>query len=123
VQEDEELDAVFAEFDAFIESLPELRENSVSILNYPKIGAMRLTCEAIKKALRGNLFPVTVTCRQSELVPDMGGVSVEGKQIELVDTEWFRRAAEFADNMEVYPLADDKVRLTFGFNGLLQRIM
>ena len=48
----------------------------------------------------------------------MGGVSVEGKVLEFAGSKWFARAAEFASNTEVYPLAKNRVRLTFTFHGL-----
>lgn len=111
-----------AEFDAFIERLAALREDSVSILNYPKVQAMQFACEAIKKVLRESGCDATITCKQSELAPDVGVVSVEGKEIDMRDMEWFCRAAEFADNTDVYPLKGNKVRMTFGFNGLLNKL-
>ena len=48
----------------------------------------------------------------------MGSVSVEGKSLEFDDPMRFARAAEFASNVEIYPLANDRVRLTFTFHGL-----
>ena len=52
----------------------------------------------------------------------MGSVSVEAKVLEFYDPEWFARAAEFASNTEVYPLAKNRVRLTFTFHGLTKPI-
>lgn len=110
------------EFDAFVESLAALRKESVSILSYPKVQAMQFACAAIKKVLCESGCDVTIICKQSELAPDVGVVSVEGKEIDMRNMEWFCRAAEFADNTEIYPLKENKVRMTFGFNRLLDKI-
>lgn len=48
----------------------------------------------------------------------MGSVSIEAKQLEFDSPEWFARAAEFASNTEVYPLAKNRIRLTFTFHGI-----
>ncbi len=122
MREDEEYDEACAEFDAFVESLARLRRDSVSILNLPRVRAMRFACAAIKKVLRESGCFATIICKQSDLAPDVGFVSVEGKEIDIRNMEWFCRAAEFADNTEVYPLTNGKVRMTFGFNNLLSRM-
>lgn len=122
VPKQEKFGEVFAEFDTFVKSLAELRKDGESITNFPKIQAMQFAYAAIRKALKASDCQASVTCRQSELAPDMGAVSVEGKEIDIKNMEWFCRAAEFADNTEVYPLKGDKVRMTFTFNGLLNKI-
>lgn len=122
MQECENFDEVFAKFDAFVESLAELREDSVSIMHFPKVQAMRFSYAAIQKVLRESGCNAKVICKQSELAPDVGAVIVEGKEIDIKNMEWFCRAAEFADNTEVYQLKNGKVRMTFGFNRLLSPI-
>lgn len=111
-----------AEFDAFVEKLAALRKDSVSILSYPKVQAMQFAHAAIQKVLSESGCEATVICKQSELAPDVGVVTVEGKEIDMRNMEWFCRAAEFADNTEVYPLKGNKVRMTFGFNRLLNKL-
>lgn len=122
MQEYEEFDECFDEFDAFVESLEGLREDSVSIMNFPKVQAMQFACKAIQKVLRESGCNARVICKQSDLAPDVGFVSVEGKEIDIRSMEWFCRAAEFADNTEVYPLKNGMIRMTFGFNRLLSPI-
>lgn len=121
--EDEYYSEIFDEFDAFVEALSDLKEDgeTVSVMNFPRLQAMRLSCEEIQRVLRESGCTAKVTCKQSELAPDVGSVSVEGKEIDIRSMERFCRAAEFADNTEVYPLVGDKVRLTFGFNNLTSR--
>lgn len=118
----EDYNEIFQEFDAFVESLAELRAESVSIMNYPKVQAMQFACAAIQKVLAESGCDAKVICKQSELAPDVGMVCIEGKEIDIRSMEWFCRAAEFADNTEVYPLKGNRVRMTFGFNKLLDKI-
>ena len=122
MSESKDFDEIFDEFDALVEALSEMRRDSVSVLNFPKVQAMRFACEAIQKVLRESGCDAKVTCKQSKLAPDVGAVSVEGKEIDIKNMEWFCRAAEFADNTEVYPLKGNKIRMTFGFNGLLNKL-
>lgn len=111
-------------FDTFVESLSGLQKDgeSISITNFPKLQAMLFSCQAIQKVLQESGCDAKVTCKRSEFAPDVGSVSVEGKEIDIRSMEWFCRAAEFADNTEVYPLEGDKVRMTFGFNNLTNRV-
>lgn len=122
VQETENFGEIFDEFDAFVESLAELRDSTVSVISYPKIQAMKFAYAAILKVLTEAGCDAKVTCQQLELAPDVGTVTVEGKEIDMRNMEWFCRAAEFADNTEVYPLKNGNVRMTFGFNKLLSQI-
>lgn len=48
----------------------------------------------------------------------MGSVTVETDAICFRDPIWFARAAEFAANVEIYPLVEDRIRIEFAFYGL-----
>lgn len=48
----------------------------------------------------------------------MGYVTLEGEAILFNDSKWLARLAEFANNFEVYPLTNGKIRLTYTFHGL-----
>lgn len=65
---------------------------------------------------------VTVDCKAHKPVESMGSVTVEGREIDISNMEWFCRAAEFANSTEIYPLANGKARLTFTFHGLVKKI-
>ena len=113
----------FAEIDALIEYLNTLPQDGVFVLNYPRIQQMRFASAAIKKAMKGrNGAKAKIVCKQSELEPSMGYIDIESKDIDIFDTEWFARAAEFANNTEIYPLSDDRVRMTLTFHGILSRV-
>lgn len=63
---------------------------------------------------------VRVSTKLHEPFRSMGSVTVEGTELVFVDSEWFSRAAEFANNMEVYPLTNGKVKLTLTYHGLVK---
>lgn len=114
----------FAAVDAMIAKLKDLKEkqNCSYLLDQTRVELMRFSCAAISKTLREANCNAKVVCKQSELSPGMGYVDVEAKDIDITNMEWFARAAEFADNTEVYPLANGGVRMTFTFNRLLIKI-
>lgn len=117
---DEEFeDEDYIEIDEWIACLNSFPRNEVSILNAPRIEQMRFSCAAIKRAMREHKVEAKIVCKQSDLEPSMGYVDVEAKDIGILDMEWFARASEFANNTEIYPLKDDRVRMTFTFHGIL----
>ena len=83
---------------------------------------MRFCAAMIKKVLRQTGSNATVECGQNEFESSMGFVTVEGSSVVVTDMEGFSRAAEFADNTEIFPLKADRVRMTFTFHGLLKPI-
>lgn len=115
-------DADFAEIDALIAYLKTLPRNEVSILNYPRVQQMRFSCAMIKKVLRETSSEAKVECKRHEFDANVGVVRVEGVSLDIVDIEGFSRASEFASNTEIYPLKENKVRMTFTFHGLLTPI-
>lgn len=106
----------FDEFIEYLKSLPDA--NKVSILNQARVEQMEFVYRIIKKVLISSGCDAKVICKQSEFSPSRGVVEVEGINIELADGKWFSRAAEFANNIEVYPLSDNRVRMTFMFKNL-----
>lgn len=63
-----------------------------------------------------------VSYKLHEPFNSMGSISIEGKRLYFENSEWFSRLAEFANNTEVYPLADGRVRMTFTFHGLTRPV-
>lgn len=49
-------------------------------------------------------------------------ITIEGDELLFTQAEWFSRVAEFADVTELCPLADGRIRLSFGFNGMTKPI-
>lgn len=73
---------------------------------------------AVLKYLTKDMDDVSLTYNLHEPFKSMGYITLEGKMLEFAKPEWFCRAAEFASNVEIYPLAQNRVRLTFTFHGL-----
>lgn len=61
-----------------------------------------------------------ISVRMQEDMPfaGMGCVQVEGTTIEFANTGSFARIAEFADNTDIYPLSNGKLRIVFIFYNL-----
>jgi hypothetical protein len=117
--DEEFVDEDFEEIDALIEFINTFPRPTVSVLNKVRVQQMRFTAAMIKRLLRETGSEASIDCRQHEHNPNVGVVRVEGIDLALTDMEGYARAAEFASNTEIYPLKNDKVRMTFTFHGLV----
>lgn len=109
--------------DEIIENLrPDIEADdaNISLLNEDRLHQLEFTYLVMRYLTRGT--DAAVTYKLYEPFKTMGSVSVEGKSLEFDNPKWFTRAAEFASNVEVYPLANDMVRLTFTFHGLTKLV-
>ena len=95
-------------------------EWNTTVLDIQKSKQIQFAYSVLKYLTRGS--DAVVSYKLHEPFKTMGSVSVEGKSIEFYQPEWFARIAEFASNTEVYPLAKNRVRLTFTFHGLTKSI-
>ena len=105
--------------DEIVESLRpyiEDDEKKLALLNEDRLKQLEFVYLAMRYLTQGT--DAAVTYKLYEPFKTMGSVSVEGKSLEFDDPMRFARAAEFAGNVEIYPLANDRVRLTFTFHGL-----
>lgn len=91
-------------------------ESKTTIVNALRLAQIKFTYSVMEYLTRGS--GAKVTYKLYEPFKTMGSVSVEGRVLEFFDSKWFARAAEFASNTEVYPLAKNGVKLTFTFHGL-----
>ena len=110
---DEQLEAVL---DAISEVI-ETEDKKPSVLSPVRFEQMNF-CHAVLKYLTKDMKDVKLTYALHKPFKTMGYVTIEGKELTFTKSEWFARAAEFASSMEVYPLSQNKVRLTFTFHGL-----
>ena len=128
IEEDEEEDAeLFAGIDALVEhirSLPPVEK--VSIVNEKRLREIGIAYSQIKRVLRETLDnPInnaTIRCYPYEFDMGIGVIRVEGSPLSVVDTEGFATVAGLADNMEIYPLEVNKLRMAYMFYGLLTKI-
>ena len=117
---DEDLEQSMDDFIEAISQELEDEEWNTTVLDIQKSKQIQSAYSVLKYLTRGS--DAVVSYKLHEPFKTMGSVSVEGKSIEFYQPEWFARVAEFASNTEVYPLAKNRVRLTFTFHGLTKSI-
>ncbi len=117
---DEDLEQSMDDFIEVISQELEAEEWNTTMLDFQKSKQIQFAYSVLKYLTRGS--DAVVSYKLHEPFKTMGSVSVEGKSIEFYQPEWFARVAEFASNTEVYPLAKNRVRLTFTFHGLTKSI-
>lgn len=116
-------DNIFEEFDAWIDNFADEifeRENRPMILDPVKFEQMRFTYAVLKKFADAN--DATVSYKFNEPIKSVGSVSIEGSDFIFDSPKWFARAAEFASNVEIYPLANGNIRITYTFHGYARAI-
>lgn len=113
---DEEIQSILDGLMDGIQDMAAEDESKTTVINTLRLAQIKFTYAVMEYLTRGS--DVRVTYKLYEPFKTMGSVSVEGKVLEFFDSKWFARAAEFASNTEVYPLAKNGVRLTFTFHGL-----
>ncbi len=96
-------------------------DESVGILNPIRVAQMRF-CLGVMRFLTTGQAGIEVTYKMNQPFRSMGSVSVVGHLLRFQNSEWFSRAAEFADNTEVYVMSDGKVKLTFTFHGIVKKL-
>lgn len=111
-------DEDFAGFDAIIECFKMLPQAKVLVMNPARAEQMRFSWAMIKKVLRETKSNAKLEFKRHEFVPSIGVIRVEGASLDFLDIEGFSRAAEFASNLEVYPLEKNRVRMAFTFHDL-----
>lgn len=107
------------EFDAILSAVQdniEADERKVTVLNALRMKQFQFSYAAILYLTRGT--DVVVSYKLYEPFKTMGSIHIEGETVVFQDMVRFARAAEFASNIEVYPLAKNKVHMTLTFHGL-----
>lgn len=117
---EEEVEQALDEFiDAFRDDI-ESENRKVTVLNGLKLKQMQFAHSVLRYITRST--GATVTYELNEPYKTMGSISVEGPMLVFHNPEWLARVAEFASNTEVYPLAKNRVRMTFTFHDLTRPI-
>lgn len=117
---DEELRNAMDEFIDSVKDDVAADEEKTTVLNPMKLQQMQFAHAALKYITRDS--DVEVSYKLNTPFKTMGSISVEGETLAFDKPEWFARVAGFANNMEVYPLVKNRVRLTFTFHGLTKPI-
>lgn len=94
----------------------EEEESRVHMLAENKLRQMQFTHAVLKYLTKGT--DAVVSHKLNQPFKSMGSIIVEGADLSFSNAEWFARAAEFASNVDVYPLTNGKVRMAFTFHGI-----
>ena len=87
-----------------------------AVVNLRRLQEMKQCYAWIEKLL---LTPgADISYRLHEPLKSMGSISLEANNLIFQEPEFLKWACLMASNLEVYPLANGKVRMTFGFSGL-----
>lgn len=115
--DDEQIEAAL---DAITEAIQK-DEGKTTIVNVMRYEQMQFAY-AVLKRIAESMPDIAISYELYKPFKSMGHISLEGETLEIHDKKWFSRAAEFADNIEIYPLAKNRVRLTFTFHGITKPI-
>ena len=95
-------------------------EKRPGILNPVRLQQIQFVYKTLQHITEG--YNVKVSYKLNEPFKSVGSVTVEGKELVFNSPELFTRIAKVADNLDVYPLLKNRVRLTFTFHRLLNPI-
>lgn len=115
----EDLENAEMELDSIIESIGEQiihDESTPGILHLPRVKQMQFSYAVLQKLCEDE--DMTVRYIQNEPFQSMGSIYVEGDSLSFLNCKWLGRAVEFADNVEIYPLLNERVRMVLTFHGL-----
>lgn len=116
----EEMERALDELLGALKDNIEADDRKTTMLDGLKLKQIQFAYSVLQYITRGT--DAKVSYKLNEPFKTIGSISVEGPMLEFDCPEWFSRVAEFASNTEVYPLAKNKVRMTFTFHGLTKPI-
>lgn len=110
-----------SEFDELIETIRNLPKNTAADFpNVQRIRDVAVVTDMMYRLDMGDKVKI------SNSLPDISNgfaeVVVEGGSLEIFFTDIFQRAIKMANNFEVYPLENGRVRMAFGFYGLKTKV-
>lgn len=95
-------------------------EAKTSVLVPEKLQKMQFVHGVIKYLTKGTNAKVTYTLHSP--FKSMGSIFVEAEEIKFSDVKWFARIMRFADNIDIYPLTNGKVKMAITFHGLVRPV-
>lgn len=118
---DEDIEAALDSYISDIGWEIEENESKPSVLDPARLDQIKVCYEALQYMTKGQ--NVVVSYKLNKPFNSMGSISLEGDIINFKRPEWFVRIASIASNIEVYPLVNNAIRMTFTFHGLTKRIV
>lgn len=110
---------IVEQFDALVDGIKDeiLEEELKTKMFDPGKMNQFIFCYKVAMFLAGKTG-AKVTYKLNDSIKGSGSISIEGRRLVFSNGEWFSRAAEFANNTEVYALKNGDVRITFGFRNI-----
>ena len=92
-----------------------------AVINPARMRDMRKAELIIQKMAEEN--HTKIKCIYNEPFKTMGSIEMEMKELNITDMESFKCAVLLADNLDIYPLLNGNIRVSFGFNGIVIPVM
>jgi hypothetical protein len=102
----------------FIEKIIREYERHLTQPNQEKITLVQTVGISVSAAISHKGTRITTSLHDPS--PEMGCVWINGKRIEVTDTEKFAMCMKKSSNFEVTPKTDGTVDADFGFHGLME---
>lgn len=99
----------------------EADEQRVALTNVPRLKQMQLAYKAIER-LFASQKGVSVKYSLNKPFNSFGSISVEGAVIDIENAALFGKINLIANNVEIYPLTNGRIRMAFGFHNLTSPI-
>ena len=91
-------------------------EKKPGVLNPVRIQQIAFSAGTLKKSLQETDAKITTDLHTP--FKNMGNICIEGESLIFEDCKWLGRALEFANNVEIYPLNNGKIRMVLTFHRL-----
>lgn len=97
-------------------SILEAGENIPAAVNNDRVKELQYVYNILDRFLLHD--GMKLSYKINEPFKNYGSVTIEGDVLSFTDSEMFARLTSVATILEVYPLTDGNVRMSFGFSGL-----
>lgn len=94
--------------------------NNLTVVNKTRMEQMQFCYKMLQRIFAGQ--DVLVTQEVEEDFRTMGSISVEGESLSFAEDKWFTRIAGFADNLEIFPFANNRVGIGLMFYNITSYI-
>lgn len=101
--------------DSIAKLLDEIDKNP-AVINPRRIHDMKSAFDIVDKTFASS--SVKISYKVNEPFKNMGSITLEGKNILFNDPKVFLEIATLANNVDIYPLVNGKIRMSFGFNDI-----
>ncbi len=99
----------------------EADEQRVALTNVSRLKQMQLAYKSIER-LFASQKGVSVKYSLNKPFNSFGSISVEGAVIDIENAALFGKINLIANNVEIYPLTNGRIRMAFGFHNLTSPI-